>query len=127
MPLTRIDHVALHVDDVASAVAFYTSVLGFETVHDAAPGTEGKPIAYVRLPGGSLIELTTRPGGEPMSGFHLGLECDDLAATTERLRAYGLEVLTEPKATTPRGEHQKGWKRAVFRGPHGETLEIKGP
>jgi hypothetical protein len=36
-------------------------------------------------------------------------------------------VLTEPKPTTPRGAHQKGWKRAVFRGPHGETIEIKGP
>ena len=40
-------------------------VLGFEAVHDS-PGTEGKPIAYVRLAGGSMIELTTRPGGEPI-------------------------------------------------------------
>jgi catechol 2,3-dioxygenase-like lactoylglutathione lyase family enzyme len=126
MTLTGIDHVALHVDDVKAAADFYVEILGFERVHDA-PGTEGKPIAYVRLPGGSMIELTTRPGGEPMSGFHLGLECDDIQATTELLRARGLAVLTEPKPTTPRGDHQKGWKRAVFRGPHGETIEVKGP
>ena len=126
MKLTAIDHVALHVDDVKSAADFYVDVLGFERVHDS-PGTEGKPIAYVRLAGGSMIELTTRPGGEPMSGFHLGLDCDDLASTTATLRARGLVVLTEPKPTTPRGDHQKGWKRAVFRGPHGETIEIKGP
>ena len=126
MKLTAIDHVALHVDDVRAALEFYVQVLGFEAVHDS-PGTEGKPIAYVRLPGGSMIELTTRPGGEPMSGFHLGLECDDISATTETLRARGLTVLTEPKPTTPRGAHQTGWKRAVFRGPHGETIEIKGP
>ena len=126
MKLTAIDHVALHVDNVKAAADFYVEVLGFERVHDS-PGTEGKPIAYVRLPGGSMIELTTRPGGEPMSGFHLGLECDDLQAATERLRRQGLAVLTEPKPTTPRGAHQTGWKRAVFRGPHGETIEIKGP
>ena len=126
MKLTAIDHVALHVDNVKAAADFYVEVLGFERVHDS-PGTEGKPIAYVRLGSGSMIELTTRPGGEPMSGFHLGLECDDLQAATERLRRQGLAVLTEPKATTPRGAHQKGWKRAVFRGPHGETIEIKGP
>jgi catechol 2,3-dioxygenase-like lactoylglutathione lyase family enzyme len=126
MKLTGIDHVALHVDDVKSAADFYVEILGFERVHDS-PGTEGKPIAYVRLPGGSMIELTTRPGGEPMSGFHLGLDCDDLAGMTEALRRRGLVVVTEPKPTTPRGAHQRGWKRAVFRGPHGETIEIKGP
>ena len=126
MKLTGIDHVALHVDDVKAAADFYVEVLGFERVHDS-PGTEGKPIAYVRLSGGSMIELTTRPGGEPMSGFHLGLDCDDIQGATATLRARGLAVLTEPKPTTPRGAHQKGWKRAVFRGPHGETIEIKGP
>jgi hypothetical protein len=31
------------------------------------------------------------------------------------------------KPTTPRGEHQKGWRRSVFKGPHGELIEIKGP
>lgn len=123
--LTRMDHVALHVADVPAATAFYVDVLGFEKVHDS-PGTGGQPIAYVRL-GASMIELTTRPGGEPMSGYHLGLECDDLAATCSRLATAGLETVVEPKATTPRGDHQKGWKRAVFRGPHGELIEIKGP
>jgi catechol 2,3-dioxygenase-like lactoylglutathione lyase family enzyme len=124
--LTRIDHVALHVDDVPAAARFYVEVLGFEKIHDS-PGTGGHAIAYVRLNGGSMIELTTRPGGEPMSGFHLGLESDDLTATTAEFKAKGLAVLTEPKPTTPRGEHQKGWRRAVFRGPHGEIIEVKGP
>jgi catechol 2,3-dioxygenase-like lactoylglutathione lyase family enzyme len=123
--LTRMDHVALHVADVPAATAFYVDVLGFEKVHDS-PGTGGQPIAYVRL-GASMIELTTRPGGEPMSGFHLGLETEDLAAAVATLTAHGLAVVTEPKPTTPRGERQKGWRRAVLRGPHGELIELKGP
>lgn len=124
--LTRMDHVALHVADVAMATRFYVEVLGFAKIHDS-PGTGGQAIAYVRLGNGSMIELTTRPGGEPMSGFHLGLESDDLTATTARLEAAGLKVLIAPKPTTPRGEHQRGWRRAVFQGPHGETIEVKGP
>ena len=123
--LTRMDHIALHVADVPAAAAFYVDVLGFEKVHDS-PGTGGFPIAYVRL-GSSLIELTTRPGGEAMSGFHLGLETDDLAATIATLKTHGLAVVTEPKPTTPRGDRQKVWKRAVLRGPHGELIELKGP
>ncbi|HTI85544.1 MAG TPA: VOC family protein [Alphaproteobacteria bacterium] len=124
--LTRMDHVALHVDDVASALRFYVEVLGFDKVYDS-PGTGGQAIAYVQLGNASMIELTTRPGGEPMSGYHLGLECDDLTATCKRLSDAGLELMIAPKPTTPRGEHQKGWKRAVFKGPHGEMIEIKGP
>jgi catechol 2,3-dioxygenase-like lactoylglutathione lyase family enzyme len=122
---TRMDHVALHVADVAAAADFYFNVLGFEKVHDS-PGTGGQPIVYVRL-GASLIEITTRPGGEPMSGFHFGMETDNLTATVDALKAHGLAVVTEPKPTTPRGDRQKGWKRAVLRGPHGELIEIKGP
>lgn len=124
--LTRMDHVALHVADVPAATRFYVEALGFEKVCDS-PGTGGQAIAYVRLGNASMIELTTRPGGEPMSGFHLGLESDDLAATAAHFKAAGLKVVIEPKPTTPRGEHQKGWKRAVFQGPHGETIEVKGP
>ena len=124
--LTRMDHVALHVDDVASALRFYVDVLGFEQIH-GSPGTGGQPIAYVRLGNLSMIELTTRPGGEPMSGFHLGLECDDLAETCRYFAERGLETVVAPRPTTARGEHQKGWKRAVFKGRHGELIEIKGP
>lgn len=124
--LTRIDHVALHVDDVASAVRFYVDVLGFDVFADGV-GTGGSAIAYVQLGPSAKIELTTRPGGEPMSGFHLGLECDDLGDICRRLTAAGVEMVVEPRKTTPRGDYQKDWKRAVFKGPHGELIEIKGP
>ena len=124
--LTRMDHVALHVADVPAAMRFYVEVLGFDKIYDS-PGTGGQAIAYVRLGDACMIELTTRPGGEPMSGFHLGLESDNLAETTAKFKAAGLVATIEMKPTTARGARQTGWKRSVFKGPHGETIEIKGP
>ena len=124
--LTRMEHVAIHVDDVTSALRFYTDVLGLQQVVNGV-GTGGLPIAYVRLGDSSLIELTTRRGGEPMSGFHLGFECEDLDETCREFVAAGVKVLIAPRPTTPRASYQAGWRRAVFEGPHGELIEVKGP
>jgi catechol 2,3-dioxygenase-like lactoylglutathione lyase family enzyme len=120
----RIDHVALHVADVGIASEFYVATLGFEQIAHHR-GVGGRAIAYLRL-GDSVIELTSRPGGEPMSGFHLCLEPDDFDAAFGMLRSQGLALVADARATTPRWPSEAGWRRAVFRGPHGELIEIRG-
>ena len=120
----RIDHLALHVADVSTAARFYTDVLGFELV-DERPGTQGFMIAYVRL-GDTMLELTTRPGGEPMSGFHIALQPEDFTSAYAYLKDKGLEILVEARRTTPRGANEPPMQRAVFRGPHGEMIEMRG-
>lgn len=121
----RVDHVALHVADASAAARFYRDVLGFELVAER-PGTAGFMIAYVRL-GNTMIELTTRPGGEPMSGFHLALEPENFTTAYSYLKDKGLEILVEARRTTPRGTgNEDGAQRAVFRGPHGEMIEMRG-
>ena len=120
----RIDHLALHVADASAAARFYTDVLGFELVAER-PGTQGFMIAYVRL-GNTMLELTTRPGGEPMSGFHLALEPEDFSIAYDYLKDKGLEVLIAARRTTPRDAKEQGAQRAVFRGPHGEMIEMRG-
>ena len=120
----RIDHVALHVDDVPAAASYYVETFGFEKIFEQT-GTGGHTIAYVRL-GDSMIEMTTRPGGEPMSGFHLCLQPRDFDKAIEDLAGKGLPMVTEPRPTTPRSPLEAGWRRAVFRGPHGELIEIRG-
>jgi catechol 2,3-dioxygenase-like lactoylglutathione lyase family enzyme len=120
----RVDHFAYHFDDVASATDYFVETYGFEKVYDTI-NKAGQPITYIQL-AGLMIELTTRPGGEPMSGFHMCLEASDIDATAQKLKDQGLTVLTELRAVTPRGEEQKGWKRGVFRGKYGEIVEIKG-
>lgn len=120
----RMDHVALHVADVEKAKRFYCDVLGFRIV-DEHIGTSGRAITYVGL-GEHLIELTSRPGGEAMSGFHLCLEPRTFATAYDVLKGYGLEVVVEARPSTPRAGEAGPQQRAVFEGPHGEMIEIKG-
>lgn len=120
----RVDHIALHVPDVERAAAFYQSCFGFERYfsHSSSSGT---PIAYLRL-GDSVLELTQRPTIEPMSGFHFCLETDDISAATAMLTAAGVDVVQRPYPTAARSEAEAGWHRAVFRGPAGEMIELRG-
>jgi len=120
----RVDHIALHVPDVERSAAFYQSCFGFER-YFSHPSSSGTPIAYLRL-GDSVLELTQRPILEPMSGFHFCLETDDITAATQTLSAAGVEVVQQPYPTIPRSPTEEGWHRAVFRGPAGEMIELRG-
>lgn len=124
MMFKHIDHLALHVTDVAAATTFYAETFGFTTAFEASVGG-GRRIAFIQL-GGTLIELTQRDQAEPMSGFHLCLQATDFDADLAGLRARGLPVVTEATPSSPRGPLDAGSKRAVFRGPHGELIEIRG-
>ena len=83
------------VNDVSAAVAFYTELLGFETVMNPAPG-------FAMLSRGELRLLFNKPGvggagqampdGElPMPGGwnRIQLEVADLAATVEKVKGAG--------------------------------------
>lgn len=120
----RVDHIALHVPDVELSAAFYQSRFGFER-YFSHPSSSGAPIAYLRL-GGTVLELTQRATVEPMSGFHFCLETDDITTATETLVKAGVEVVQRPYPTTPRTPAEAGWHRAVFRGPAGEMIELRG-
>ena len=120
----HIDHLALHVTDVAAAANFYAETFGFKRLfEDGKAG--GHYIIYIQL-GDSIIELTQRDKAEPMSGFHLCIQTTDFNAALEKLRVSGLPIVTEARPTSPRGPHELGLQRAVFRGPHDELIEIRG-
>ncbi len=122
----RLDHVAICCSDTPRSVAFYQDNFGFEKIsqHDRDDGTGVN--AFLRL-GDTLLEMTSRPG-QTMSGFHICLEPVDFDAAVKALVANGLEPVVAPKPSTPRNEDEKkaGVSRAVFRGPDGELIEIRG-
>lgn len=120
----RVDHIALHVPDVEQAAAFYQTRFGFERYFSQA-GSRGMPIAYLRL-GDSVLELTQRASAEPMSGFHFCLETDDITVASRTLAAAGVEMVQAPYPTAPRSPAETGWHRALFRGPAGELIELRG-
>jgi lactoylglutathione lyase len=120
---SRIDHVALHVSDLARSVAFYEKHFGFETYSRDHVERQNLDIAYLRM-GDTVLELTGR--GENMSGFHFCLETDDFDGAVDTLKKNGVEVATPPHPTMPRTRREQGWRRVVFYGPDRELIEIRG-
>jgi lactoylglutathione lyase len=120
----RIDHVALHVSDLARSVAFYEKNFGFETYARDHVERLKLDIAYLRM-GDTVLELTGR-ADDKMSGFHFCLETDDFDGAVETLMKAGVEVATPPHPTMPRTQREQGWRRVVFYGPDRELIEIRG-
>jgi catechol 2,3-dioxygenase-like lactoylglutathione lyase family enzyme len=103
------------VDDVPSAVAFYTSHLGFDVQSDASP-------AFASVTRGSLRLLLSGPassGARPMpdgrrptaGGWNrIELVVDDIVAEVERLRSAGVP-----------------FRNDVIRGPGGSQILLEDP
>ena len=88
MQTLGIHHVALNVDDVQAAVAFYTECLGGTLRADRPDfGVDG---AWIEL-GASQIHLLEGPLPTHV-GQHVALQVSDLAALVDELRVKGLEV-----------------------------------
>ena len=120
----RIDHVALHVSDLARSVAFYERHFGFETYSRDHVARADLDIAYLRM-GDTVLELTGH-ADDKMAGFHFCLETDDFDGAVAALQKNGVAVATPPHPTTPRAPREKGWRRVVFYGPDRELIEIRG-
>ena len=86
MSITHLRQVALHVEDMDRAVAFYRDIVGLELIaRFEPPGLAFFDIAGTRL----LLEA-----GAPSSLLYLGV--DDVEASTDRLRAAGVIIESEP-------------------------------
>lgn len=119
----HIDHVAVHCADLDRSVEFYERAFGFETL--SRHPRPGGGIAYLGL-GGTVLELTQKAGEKP-SGYHFALETDDMDAAVRDLGAAGVEMIQAPKPLGARRPGEGDLHRAVFRGPDGEMIEIRGP
>jgi catechol 2,3-dioxygenase-like lactoylglutathione lyase family enzyme len=113
------------VDDVAAAVAFYTTHLGFRVRSDAAPAFVDVVRGNLRL----LLSGATSSAGRPMpdgrrpgpggwSRIHLIV--DDIGAEVERLREAGVpfrnEIVTGP-----------GGSQILLDDPSGNPVELFQP
>jgi catechol 2,3-dioxygenase-like lactoylglutathione lyase family enzyme len=103
------------VDDVAAAVAFYTTQFGFTLNSDAAPHFADVVRGNLRL----LLSGPTSSAGRPMpDGRHpepggwnrIHLIVDDIAAEAERLRAAGVPFRNE-----------------IIKGPGGSQVLVEDP
>ena len=140
MTLPRMEHVGIVVDDLASAIAFFTE-LGLE-LEDEVP-VEGRwvdrivaldgvklDIAMLRTPDGtSRLELTKfhAPGATAadqrapanVPGIrHVSFAVDDIEATIARLRPHGGEPVGEVV------QYEQSYKLCYLRGPAGIIVEL---
>ncbi len=110
-----IHHVAIMVRDTASAVEFYTGVLGL-TLNGDRPelGVAG---AWLDV-GGQQVHLVERPGPESC-GQHFAIRVADLDATIAAIRARGIDV-GEVRQIGP-------GRQALLNDPSGNLLELHEP
>jgi catechol 2,3-dioxygenase-like lactoylglutathione lyase family enzyme len=117
-----IEHVAVHCADLKVSVPFYEDCFGFKAYsHHDRPGGG---ITYMRL-GSTVLELTQKQG-ETMSGMHFALETDDMDGDVAHLAAKGVEMTQEPRPLSAKRPGEGDTRRAVFKGPDGEMIEVRG-
>jgi predicted enzyme related to lactoylglutathione lyase len=113
------------IDDVPSAVRFYTTYLGFELEIDSSPAFASVTRDGVRLllSGKTSSGRRAMPDGrEPVPGGwnRMHIQVDDLAAEVERLREAGLkfrnEIITGP-----------GGSQIILDDPSGNPVELFQP
>jgi len=146
MTITGLVHVNVNCSDFERSRAFY-ELLGFEHMVEVAPTNTREVGAAVGMPPyrvkGALFVLRT--GGRPFvldllewqqptdpaepypHLYHLGiariaLSTDDLAGDMARLKAAGVEFLSEPASVTMDG--QPATTFVCFRDPDGTILEL---
>ena len=112
--MPKIVHLALKVQDLKKAGAFYEKVFGFVPTRTSVSGDH---TSYHLSDGTIDISLMQYDGGthEPCT-HHFGIEVDDLQAAVAELVAAGCDILS------PAGEIP-----VKFRDPNGVVAELVPP
>ena len=128
----HLEQLALIVDDYDAAIRFYVDVLGFELVEDSPSLTNdgrAKRWVVVRPRGAETALLLAQADGERQQrtvgdqfAGRVGvfLRVDDFEASYERMRAAGVEFVSEPR-DEPYG------RVVVFVDVSGNRWDLLGP
>jgi methylmalonyl-CoA/ethylmalonyl-CoA epimerase len=128
--IKRIDHIAIVVDDIDTALGFWRDTLGLDLSHVADVPEQQSAVAF--LPAGDsqveLVKPTTESSG--VARFlskrgpgihHICFEVDDIASTLRMLKSRGVRLIDEtPKVSA-------GGKQMAFIHPgstHGVLVEL---
>ena len=122
-------HLAIHVDDLAAARAFYAGTLGCTEGRSTDSWVDfdffGHQLSLHR--GTPFATADTGKVGDhmvPMPHFGAVLPLDDWWALAERLEAAELDFVLPPQVRFP-GEAGEQWTM-FFHDPSGNPIEIKG-
>ncbi|HKY14050.1 MAG TPA: methylmalonyl-CoA epimerase [Microthrixaceae bacterium] len=122
MLLTEIDHVAIAVNDLDAAIAYYGEAFGAEVHHRETVESDGVEEALIKV-ADSYIQLTSATRDDsPVAKFlerkgeglhHIGYRVDDCAAALESMKAAGATPIDQAPRPGSRGTtvafvHPKG-------------------
>lgn len=122
MLLTEIDHVAIAVQDLEAAVAWYEAAFGATVEHREVVESDGVEEALLNVAESYVQLLTPIRDDSPVAKYlekrgeglhHIGYRVDDCAEALEALRAQGNRLLDEvprpgSRGTTVAFVHPKG-------------------
>ena len=114
------------IDDVPTALRFYTTLLGFSVEHDASPAFASVARDGVRLllsGDGSSGKRPLPDGRQQQSGGwnRIHLELQDLQSEVRRLREAGVSFRTQDIVTGP------GGAQVIIEDPSGNPVELFEP
>ena len=122
----RIDHVAFIVKDRTKSINFYEEYFGFKKYYEHdVPGSVVEKIVYLKL-GDTILELIHMPTGSINKAFHFCLESDNFDEDYTVRVSLDISLATEPHPAGAREAGEESWLRAVFVGPDGEGIEVRG-
>jgi catechol 2,3-dioxygenase-like lactoylglutathione lyase family enzyme len=144
MGIIGADHTSYTVSDMKRSLAFYRDILGFEIIHERPEVTSnyfrkivGFPdgvihAVYMRIPGTThCLELFEykHPRGTPQNltpnnpgSSHISYLVDDLQAMYPKLRAAGVQFISEP-IYLDEGPNKGGWG-LYMKDPDGIIIEL---
>ncbi len=122
MLLTEIDHVAIAVEDLEAAIAWYEAAFGATVEHREVVESDGVEEALLKVAESYVQLLTPVSDDSPVAKYlekkgeglhHIGYRVDDCAAALDSLRAQGSRLIDEAPRPGSRGTtvafvHPKG-------------------
>jgi methylmalonyl-CoA/ethylmalonyl-CoA epimerase len=110
--LTEIDHVAIAVNDLEAAIAYYRDTFGAEVAHREVVESDGVEEALVKVADSYVQLLTPVRDDSPVAKYlerrgeglhHVGYRVDDCAAALAAVKAQGGRVIDEAPRPGSRG------------------------
>ena len=109
----QINHIAVVVDDMEKALAFWRDALGMELTELRDVPAEKSQVAFLPLPGSEveLVQPTTDDSGiakylakRGAGMHHICLEVDDIEAMMTQLKAKDIRLINEEPRTASDGK-----------------------
>ncbi len=110
--LTEIDHIAIAVRDLDSAVDYYRKTYGVEPVHREVVEKDGVEEVLLKVADSYIQLLTPVRDDSPVAKYlekrgeglhHVGYRVDDCAAALARVKAEGHQVIDDAPRPGSRG------------------------